>query len=132
MKTPHVIMLTLIAATIAAGVPAVGRDSHPQAQPPAGGKLGTLPHGSYQCALPGDAGSDAYVVVEEEGFRISTASRYANADGSGLYILRGREMTFTSGPRKGEKFQRIGDNQLRKIGADGKAGELLCTRLGSR
>ena len=31
---------------------------------------------------------------------------------------------------KGERFERIGTNQLRRVEADGSQGKLLCTRLG--
>ena len=91
-----------------------------------------MPHGTYQCALPGDAGGEAFRVQEEQNFRIFTASRYENVDGSGNYIMRGRELTFTRGPKKGEQFMRVGDNQLRKLDANRERTDLLCTRLGSR
>ena len=102
------------------------------AQEPSGGMLGTMPHGIYQCALPGDAAGRAYEVVEGEQFRIRTASSYRDDKGSGTYIMRGNELTFTRGPRKGERFRRVGQNQLRKL-ENGKPTKLLCTRLlGSR
>ncbi len=132
MKTIHVILLTAFAAALAGGVPAIGKEDTPRAPRPSDGTLGTLPHGRYQCALPGDASGAAFVVVEDENFRIFTASRYENSVGAGTYILRGSELTFTRGPKKGEQFERISDNQLRKIGADGNESDLLCTRLGSR
>lgn len=84
--------------------------------------LKTMPHGVYQCALPGDAGGKAFDVQEGEGFRIRPSSGYTSPDGSGTYILRGSELTFTRGPKKGQRFERIGTNQL-------KRGKLICTRL---
>ena len=134
MKTVHVILLTLFAAGLAAGVPAVSKnESKTAAAPlPPGGPLRTMPHGNYECALPGDAGGETITVVEAESFRISTASRYTSADGDGTYLMRGDNLVFTRGPKKDERFVRIGDNQLRKLDADGERTRLLCTRLGSR
>ncbi|MEM7779976.1 MAG: elongation factor P [Pseudomonadota bacterium] len=129
MKLTHVAILTLTAVIIAGTVPASGQVETESAPLPPGGALGTMPHGDYQCALPGDAGSEAYVEVEEENFRISTASRYTSADGAGTYLLRGRDLVFTLGPKKGERFTRVGDNQLRKLDASGVESDLLCTRL---
>ncbi len=120
MKTRYVILLTSVAAAIAAATPLMA-DAAP---PPPGGMLATMPHGTYQCALPGDALGDAFVVMEDEQFVIGTASSYRSAKGRGTYILRGETLTFTRGPRKGESFKRVGTNQL-------KRGDLLCTRLGS-
>lgn len=122
MKTTHVLMLTAFAALVAAAAPLVAQDGRP---------LRTMPHGDYQCALPGDADGLDYVVVEEESFEISTASRYIIADGGGTYLMRGRELVFTSGPKKGEQFKRVGANQLQRMRGDGSLGRLLCTRLGS-
>lgn len=132
MKTLHVIGLTAFAVTVASVVPASGQEDSPVAPAPSG-MLRTMPHGNYECALPGDAGAEAFKVVDAENFRISTASRYTNSEGAGTYILRGRDLTFTRGPKKGERFERVGDNQLRKLDAVGDKSDLLCTRrLGDR
>lgn len=132
MKTPHIIMLTAFAAIIAAGGPVLGMQDVSTAGSPPGGMLRTMPHGEYQCALPGDAGASAFVEKTEENFRIFTASRYENMQGDGTYILRGANLTFTKGPKKGEQFERVGENQLRKLNQRGTRSDLLCTRLGSR
>ena len=133
MKTLHVILLTGFAAVLAAGGPTIVRgETSGSGTLPSGGTLNTMPHGPYECALPGDAGGAAYVVIEEENFRVSTASRYQSAEGSGTYIMRGDMLTFTRGPKRGERFRRIGDNQLRKLNSNGEVTDLLCTRLGSR
>ena len=135
MKTTHVIVLTLVAVIVAASAPATGRQDAADNQAataapvPSGGMLRTMPHGDYQCALPGDAGGKAFVEVEAENFRISTASRYISSAGTGTYILRGRDLTFTHGPKKGERFERVGDNQLRKLDQAGERSRLLCTRM---
>jgi hypothetical protein len=122
MKTSHVIILTAFAAVIAAAGPLIAQE---------GRMLRTMPHGTYQCALPGDALGEAARVVDSQSFRITTASRYKSDAGSGTYLLRGRELIFTSGPRKGEQFKRIGNNQLQRIGENGEPEKLRCTRLGS-
>ncbi|MEL7189526.1 MAG: elongation factor P [Pseudomonadota bacterium] len=96
-----------------------------------GGPLGTMPHGRYQCALPGDAQTSAISVVEDEGFRISQASSYKSGTGGGIYLMQGKTLTFTRGPKKGERFERVGSNQLQKVNADGSLSKLICTRLGS-
>ncbi|MEP3051229.1 MAG: elongation factor P [Erythrobacter sp.] len=123
MKTRYVIALAALAAVLAAATPG--------ARAQEGGVLSTMPQGRYQCALPGDAGSVAYEVVESAGFRIGTASSYRNEAGRGTYILKGRTLTFTRGPKKGEKFRRVGTNQLQVIENGGSLGLMICTRLGS-
>ena len=131
MKMRYVILLTGIAAAIA-GVSPVVANAQESATAPSGGMLSTMPHGIYQCALPGDAAGRAYEVVPEEQFRIRTASSYRDGKGTGTYILRGNELTFTRGPKKGERFRRVGTNQLQKL-ENGELTKLLCTRLlGSR
>lgn len=134
MKTRHIILLTAIAAALAAGSPTLFEheaDAQTPAAPlPSGGALSTLPHGTYQCALPGDASGQAFDVIEAENFRIGHASKYRNDVGTGTYLLRGKELIFTRGPKKGERFTRIGTNQVRKLDGD-TVTKLLCTRLGS-
>ena len=120
MKTSHVLILTAFAVVIAAAGPLIAQEGRP---------LRTMPHGVYQCALPGDADGLAFEVVEEEGFKIKPASRYSNAQGGGTYLMRGKELVFTRGPKKGEEFQRVGTNQLQRMKDDGSLDKLLCTRL---
>lgn len=123
MKTSHVLILTALAAAIAAAVPTGAQDGRP---------LRTLLHGDYQCALPGDADGDAFETVESEGFRIIPGSGYRDAAGArGLYLLRGDELVFTSGSKKGQRFRREGNNTLKRLKPDGGIGRLTCTRLGS-
>lgn len=136
MKTIHIILLTAFAAGLAAAVPAIGQEDTQQdtvdTASRSGGMLRTMPHGTYQCAVPSDAANVAFSEQPDESFRIFTASRYESVDGAGTYIMRGGDLTFTRGPKKGEQFLRVGDNQLRKIGADGTLSDVLCTRFGSR
>ncbi|MCK0128542.1 elongation factor P [Erythrobacter sp. F6033] len=119
MKTRYVFFLTVFAAAVAAAAPMMAQNQL------GGGKLATMPKGTYQCALPGDAAGKAIEVVKEEEFRLGAASSYTDAEGKGIYLLRGKKFTFTRGPKKGEQFTRVGTNQL-------KRGKLICTRLGGR
>ncbi|MFN9632939.1 MAG: elongation factor P [Erythrobacter sp.] len=139
MRTRYIFLLTLCAAAVAAfGSGLAGaqdrNDARPAGRPLAatdGGMLATLQRGEWECALPGDAGAEAYVVVPEEGFRIGNASSYRNDTGRGIYLLRGTELLFTRGPKKDERFRVLGENSLRKLAADGSETKLTCTRLGT-
>ncbi|WP_298303077.1 elongation factor P [uncultured Erythrobacter sp.] len=136
MRTFLITLLTVSGAVLATAGPVFSqseeRGGTKQPALPMGGMLRTMPHGVYECALSGDAGGSAYEVVATEGFRISTASRYTDDNGDGTYILRGNRLTFTAGPKNGQRFERVGQNQLRKVDVEGKRSELLCTRLADR
>lgn len=136
MRTIYIIVLAVTGAVIATAGPVLSKAEQEEVSDhspaPSGGMLRTLPHGEYECALPGDAGGRSYEIVPSEGFRISTASRYSDRDGTGTYILRGNKLTFTAGPKNGQRFERVSENQLRKTNSDGKRSELLCTRLADR
>jgi hypothetical protein len=109
-------------------------DARPAGRPLAptdGGMLATLQRGVWECALPGDAGGEAYVIVPEEGFRIGNASSYRNETGRGIYLLRGTELLFTRGPKKDERFRVLGENTVQKLNADGSLSKLICTRIGN-
>lgn len=95
---------------------------------PAGGMLKTMPHGRYECALPGDATGPAWKPVTGASFTIGNASSYRTPQGSGTYILKGKDFTFTRGPFKGQRFRRTGDRELQQLRADGSLGPLICTR----
>ncbi len=122
MKLSHVLLLTALAAGIAAAGPLLAQE---------GRMLDTMPHGTYECALPGDAAGEAYEVVDEESFSLGPASSYSSRAGDGVYLMKGRELVFTRGPKKGERFKRMGRNQLQAINEKGEPGRMLCTRLGS-
>ncbi len=98
----------------------------------ADGTLATMPHGNYECSLPGDASGLARVPVEDAHFRIASASSYRSKDGRGTYIMKGKVLTFTRGPKLGESYRRVGDNALQKLKADGAVSRLLCTRIGAK
>ena len=142
MKTRYIFLLVVSAAAAAALLPAGGQSqtvptnrdaSRPAASAgaPSGGMLGILRHGDWECALPGDAGGEAYLTQPAEAFRIGTASSYESPAGNGIYLLRGTELVFTRGPKKDERFRVLGENSLQKLGADGKPGKLICTRVSS-
>jgi hypothetical protein len=92
--------------------------------------LKTMPHGPYECALPGDAAGAAWIPLEGEGFTISRASRYRSPEGRGTYIMKGDELTFTAGPKNGQQLRRTGTNELRAINKDGTTGRMICVRVG--
>jgi hypothetical protein len=129
MKNRTIVLLILSAAAAAAFLPG-GAQAQSRINVPSSGTLGILQHGTYQCALPGDAGGPAFVDVPEEGFRIGAASSYTNPQGGGIYLLRGGEVTFTRGPKKDQRFLRLGNNTLQKLNPDGSPSKLICTRLG--
>ena len=142
MKTRYIFLLLVSAAAAAAFLPGgvQGQDrgndrgaSRPQSRSgaPTSGLLGILQHGEWQCALPGDAGGEAFIEVPEEAFRIGTASSYINPQGSGIYLLRGTELVFTRGPKKDQRFRVLGENTLQKLNADGSLSKLICTRIGT-
>ena len=98
----------------------------------ADGMLTTMPHGRYQCSLPGDAAGPARVLLPEAHFRIASASSYRSPNGRGVYIMRGKELTFTRGPKNGERYVRVGETALQKLEADGSLSRLLCNRVGPK
>lgn len=122
MKTRSILALTAFAALVAAAALPADAQSN--------GMLRTMPHGDYQCALPGDAGGAAYTPVPSENFTLGAASGYTNAAGNGTYILRGDAFTFTRGPKKGQKYRRVGTNQLQVVADNGQLGRMICTRRG--
>ena len=95
------------------------------------GELATLVAGEYRCELPGDALGPAGHRVATADFSITNASGYVSADGAGRYLLAGTMATFTSGPRRGERFRRVSANFLRQVKADGSDGDLRCVRGGA-
>ncbi|MDP5103894.1 MAG: elongation factor P [Erythrobacter sp.] len=129
MKTRYIFLLIVSAAAAAAFLPRDARGQN-SAAGPAQGVLGVLQHGNWECALPGDAGTTAFVVLPDESFRIGTASSYSSAAGTGIYLMRGNEVVFTRGPKKDQRFRRLGDNTLQKLNPDGSPSKIICTRLG--
>ncbi len=95
-----------------------------------GDMLGTMQHGFYQCALPGDANSVAIIDQPDESFRIAPGSSYETAAGNGVYLMHGTTLIFTRGPKKDQRFRRMGPNTLQALEPDETLGRLICTRLG--
>jgi hypothetical protein len=138
MKPRSILIPTVFAAAIAAAcpisVPASAQDQQqagPDAHRDTGGMLRTLEHGQWSCALPGDAAAAAWQPVPEADFRIGPSSSYESEAGRGTYILRGRILTFTRGPKKGERYEQVGSNTIKVLEADGTTGRLTCTRIGA-
>lgn len=138
MRSGKIVVLVIVAALLAAFGPraAFGQDrraSLPQtgSGAPSGRMLGTLQRGRWECALPGDAGAEAFRVIEAERFRIGNASSYESPEGAGIYLLSGTELVFTRGPKKDQRYLQLGENTLQKRNADGSLSKLICTRIGA-
>ena len=99
MKTPYVVMLTALAAAIAAAVPTGAQDGRP---------LRTLQHGTYQCSLPGDALNKAGLISDEDldGFIRAHAESAYHPCGTARMGRRDDPMT-------------VIDSECRVIGVDG-------------
>jgi hypothetical protein len=93
----------------------------------AGGPIGTLMLGRYDCERPGNAGGALAEVDPKTSFTVVTASRYvAGETMAGTYLLRGDTVTMTSGPLAGTRLLRRNGKFLRRIEADGTPGALRC------
>ena len=90
--------------------------------------IGTLQTGRYVCELPGDAMGPAGMHQADADFAILNASGYRSAAGSGSYLLVGKLITFTSGPRRGERFRLVTSNFLRRLNPDGSDNPMRCVR----
>lgn len=93
-----------------------------------GGPIDTVHRGTYTCSLPGDATGPANYPVAEEGFDVLNGSSYATPRGGGSYLLTGDRLVMTSGPKRGQKFNRLSSNFLRKLAPDGAETSLRCVR----
>lgn len=98
-----------------------------------GGRLGVLPAGRYECALPGSAAGRAIEVQPDWGFEIIRSSSYLHREERGTYLLLGDVLTFTSGPLAGRRLI-FDDNRLLRDMVDsgpekGGLGRLRCARV---
>lgn len=93
-----------------------------------GGAIATLQLGSYICELPGDATGPAGHRVVAQDFAIINASSYATSSGRGSYLLTGKTVVLTSGPKKGQRFHKLSDSFLRLLEPDGNESSLRCIR----
>ncbi len=137
MKRHPLPFLALCAAGLAASLPAGAAAQDRTAARPQPGRntvvgdmLGTMQHGFYQCALPGDATDEAFIEQPAESFRIAAGSAYETDTGGGVYLMHGTTLVFTRGPKKDQRFRRLGANTLQALKDDDTLGRLICTRLG--
>lgn len=93
-----------------------------------GGPIDFLLPGAFACEMPGDATNAAGYRVDAENFVIANSNSYYTPAGRGSYLLTGDDLVLTSGPKRGQKYHRVTDNFLRKLGPDGKQSELRCVR----
>lgn len=93
-----------------------------------GGTLDTLPHGKYTCEKPGNALGAVGIHVPEADFTVINSSGYRTPQGTGIYLLTGDQLVFTSGPKKGVKFRRVSDGFLHLLAPDGSETTLRCVR----
>ena len=93
-----------------------------------GGDMETLPIGDYVCELPGDATGPAGLHVPAEDFTVVTASSYRSGGAMGSYLLAGDQLTMTSGPLRGKRYNRQSDGFVRKLDDHGNPGDLRCVR----
>lgn len=89
------------------------------------GPVGTMPRGNYACELPGDAAGPSGVAQPDANFTIESSSRYADAKGTGTYLKRGKTVTMSSGPRRGESYAVAGTKRLQRV-EQGQPGRLRC------
>lgn len=121
-------MIIRTAIIAACGLSLLGADT---AHAGARDRIGTLPQGRYECGLPGDATSQAWVVDPAYNFTIASASRYDTARGMGTYLLTGQDVIFTRGPMKDMRLRRQPSGLLQQIDDDGTPGRLRCQRVGN-
>lgn len=93
-----------------------------------GGPIDVLAPAAYACEMPGDATNAAGYRVDAENFAIANSTSYFTPDGRGTYLLTGDDLVLTSGPKSGNRYRRVSDNFLRKLGPDGKETALRCVR----
>lgn len=96
-----------------------------------GGDLGTLERGNYQCELPGDASGPLRVAAPDQSFKVIGASSYRNGGERGTYLLLGDDLRMTSGPLRGQRYERVSDGYLRQVNETGEQTRLRCV-LGVR
>jgi len=106
------VLLAAVPAALAAAAPA--------------DTIGTLQTGRYVCELPGDALGAAGIHRVDADFVILNASGYQAVVGAGSYLLVGKTVTFTSGPRQGEQFRLVTSRFLRRLNGDGSDNPLRC------
>jgi hypothetical protein len=94
------------------------------------GRLGTLEPGRYLCERPGDAAGLASIPLQEMWFDVINASSYSAPNGSGTYLLTGKNLVFTRGPMQGMRFVKVGARTLKIVDGTGELAKLRCVRSG--
>lgn len=95
-----------------------------------GGKLDTLALGTWFCELPGDAVTEP-TAQPAETFTAVPDSSYQTPEGQrGSYLLLGDILTFTSGPREGDRFTVESTAMVHKLSPTGEELPLRCVRAG--
>jgi hypothetical protein len=129
---PRRLFPAALAAIAAAISPAASASASPEPEPVRGGRIGTLPIGTYSCEMPGDAGGAAGKPVADHSFKVVNASSY-KADGiRGSYLLTGTRVTMTGGKLKGLVLHRISTGFLRQQRPDGSDGDMRCVMTSRR
>lgn len=93
-----------------------------------GGRIGVLAPAAYLCEMPGDATGPVGYRVDAENFEVVDSTSYRVGEARGTYLLTGDDLVLTSGPKRGNRYTRVSDNYLRKLGPDGKVSSLRCVR----
>lgn len=95
-----------------------------------GGKLGTLALGRWTCELPGDAVTDPTPRPDESFTAVPDSSYETTHGGRGSYLLLGKRLTMTSGPRIGASYVVESTAMVSKLDANGTETPLRCVRAG--
>jgi hypothetical protein len=121
----------IVASVFAAGLLVMGPVSARTKGVPSvlDGPIDTLHRGDYLCELAGNALGEAGVHQPAEDFAILHDSVYRNASGQGSYLLTGKLIQMTSGPKRGERYRRLSDSFLRRLAPDGTETTLRCVRV---
>lgn len=114
-QSPWVLGMVLVAATAPAHADQTGG-------------ITVMKQGNYWCETPGNALGKAGIHQPDQDFSIRHASIYSFGAATGIYLLTGDVLRFTTGPRKGNAFRRVSENFLRKLDAQGQDTNVRCIR----
>ncbi len=92
------------------------------------GPISTLHRGDYLCEEDGDALGEAGIHQPTEDFTVLHDSVYRSTAGRGSYLLTGKLVVMTSGPKRGERYHSLSDGFLRRLAPDGTESTLRCIR----
>lgn len=91
-----------------------------------GGRIDTLPLGTFACELPGVAGGPVFVPQPEYEFVVVNGSSYVAGGETGSYLLTGDRVVMTGGKFKGMKFHRISTGFLRRLDESDEDSAMRC------